>query len=264
LLKIVQPDQIEALSYIQGSLLRGSLIKAALQELMGQQRQYYRVNNTMRIEMLFTHNGEQCLFIHIRKTGGNTIQKALLNSGVSLDKIKISGHQDGEDRFEIKGSYTKTKHMWLAEYLKHEELLAANIFTCVRKPLQRLVSLYFSPHRHITKNFSTGAWQIPRDVNFDIDEFRNIVNKTPTCLDMLSIRIGNDLFAMPTKIKIMRNESLKDDCKNILGIDLSRSSNVSPYKMQACEVSERKDVISLIENSRHQQDELFFYASVSR
>jgi hypothetical protein len=210
--------------------------------------------------MLFSHNGEQSIFIHIPKTGGNTIQKVLLNSGASLDKIKVSGHQDGEDRFEIKGSYTKKKHMQLGEYLKHEELLPVNIFTCVRKPLQRLVSLYFSPHRHIKKDVSTGGWHIPPAVNFDIDEFKHIVSKTPSCLDMLSIRINNSLSVIPTKTKIMRTENLTDDCKNILGINISRSFNVSTYKTQAAEVSARKDVISLIENSSHQQDEAFFYA----
>jgi|694.fasta_scaffold19087_4 hypothetical protein len=211
--------------------------------------------------MLFSQNGEKCIFIHIPKTGGNTIQKALLDLGESFDEIKVSGHQDGKDRFEIRGTYTTKKHMRVAEYLKHEDLLSLNIFSCVRRPLQRLVSLYFSPHRHIQKDVCKGDWHIPSEVQFDIDEFKSLIDKTPTCLDMLSIKLNNGLSAIPTKIKIMRTENLKDDCKRILGLDILRSSNVSPYRIEASLACERRDVISLVGSSRHAQDETFFYSS---
>ena len=98
--------------------------------------------------MIFTHNNQLNIFIHIPKTGGNSIQKALIDNGRSIDKIILSGNQDGDERFELIGKYTKTKHMNLRDYRKYWSLKSMPVFVCVRNPFKRLLSLYYSPNKH--------------------------------------------------------------------------------------------------------------------
>ena len=56
------------------------------------------------------------LFIHVPKTGGNSIQNVLRN--YSEDTIVTIGkHQDGVERFEVRNDhYAITKHSTLSEY----------------------------------------------------------------------------------------------------------------------------------------------------
>jgi hypothetical protein len=48
------------------------------------------------------------LYVHIPKTGGNSIQHVLLP--ISDDQKELKKHQDGLDRFEVIGPKTKKKH----------------------------------------------------------------------------------------------------------------------------------------------------------
>ena len=47
--------------------------------------------------MIFLYEGKPSIFIHIPKTGGNTIQKTLFDKNLSLDEMIINEHQDGID-----------------------------------------------------------------------------------------------------------------------------------------------------------------------
>ena len=90
------------------------------------------------------------LFIHVPKTGGNSIQKALLP--FSDDRIELIGpHHDGIDRFEIRSPEFKIqKHSTLEDYRRQMDsarFSRLTKFTCVRNPWDRCVSYYFSPHR---------------------------------------------------------------------------------------------------------------------
>lgn len=90
------------------------------------------------------------IFIHIPKTGGNSIHNAL--RPFSEDKVVCrSDIQDGIERFEtIHGSYTLSKHSTLSDYareLSNVALSEFKIFTCIRNPWERMISYYFSPHR---------------------------------------------------------------------------------------------------------------------
>ena len=100
--------------------------------------------------MLFSYNYLPAIFIHIPKTGGNTLSQAIFKRGLSLDKMTISGHQDGINRFGVSGKYTSQKHNTLSEYFEHHELRKLRIFTYARKLVEGLISLYFSPHRFLS------------------------------------------------------------------------------------------------------------------
>lgn len=90
---------------------------------------------------------KQFLFLHVPKTGGNSIQNIL--SKYSEDEIVITQpYQDGKERFEVKGKHEKlTKHSSLNDY---RLFLDADLFerlfkfSTIRNPWERLISMYFS------------------------------------------------------------------------------------------------------------------------
>lgn len=92
------------------------------------------------------------LFIHIPKTGGNSLQSVLWHA--SEDRLLSGGFRDGIERFELQGRYTSRKHATLQEYANvlppeiFERLLK---FTIVRDPWARAISYYFSPSRWLPR-----------------------------------------------------------------------------------------------------------------
>lgn len=112
---------------------------------------------------------KQFLFVHVPKTGGNSIQNILKD--YSEDEIfVISEHQGEMDRFGVRSCENKiSKHSPLSKY---KRVLDATVydslfkFATIRNPWDRMISLYFSPHRGITK--------------WDRTEFLQVVNKAPT------------------------------------------------------------------------------------
>lgn len=123
------------------------------------------------------------LFIHVPKTGENSIQNILRD--YSEDEIVIKGrHQDGIERFGVLNKqYNITKHSTLSHC---RSVLEASIyrsmfkFATIRNPWDMMISLYFSPHRGIKE--------------WDRNEFLTLVNKVSTlrqyiCVDSLKDRI---------------------------------------------------------------------------
>jgi hypothetical protein len=88
------------------------------------------------------------LFIHVPKTGGNSIQKILVPFS---DDYMVWGDPEAEDRFGIKSPTLDIgKHSSLADYQRQiDPDRFARYFkvTCVRNPWERCVSYFFSPHR---------------------------------------------------------------------------------------------------------------------
>lgn len=216
--------------------------------------------------MIFNSPEGKAIFIHIPKTGGNTIQKHIFDKGDSLDEMKISGHQDGKDRFEVRGRFTSKKHMELSEYFEYEELRSFNVYTCIRNPIDRLVSLYFSPHRHVKRNRFTGKIFFPEAVVFDIDEFAEMIHKSASMTQILSISHEHGIpcissTSIPSNLKVIRTENLKHDAFALLGLEINFSSNVSPFRDLAKKVKSDLAVQKLIFNSKHQEDQDFFYGT---
>jgi len=108
------------------------------------------------------------LFIHVPKTGGNSIQNVLQE--FSDDEIVCSEeHHDGVERFGIRNSrYKIKKHSPLAQYkreLNPDLFNSLFKFAIIRNPWDKMVSWYFSPGR------GREGW--------DRDAFIEMVHKKP-------------------------------------------------------------------------------------
>lgn len=94
------------------------------------------------------------MFVHIPKTGGNSIQNVLRE--YSEDDIVVIGkYQDGVERFEVKNkNYEITKHSTLSHYSSVlEPSLFRRLFKfgTIRNPWDMMISFYFSPNLGATE-----------------------------------------------------------------------------------------------------------------
>jgi len=98
------------------------------------------------------------IYIHVPKTGGNSIQTSL--EPFSDDRRALNTHQDGIDRFNITGPTTSTKHMSLASYKAALGGIDRYfVFFSARHPFRRVISGFFSPSNWARQNRS-GTWKI--------------------------------------------------------------------------------------------------------
>jgi len=156
------------------------------------------------------------LFIHVPKTGGNSIQNILRNYSED-DIVILSDHQDGIERFEVRNKkYNINKHSTITDY---KSQLGARLycsmfkFATIRNPWDLMISFYFSPHRKVTE------WRR--------NEFITLVNKIANlrhfiCEKSLTERLFNHINFFAWKSKkpldadidfLMRFEHLESDFK---------------------------------------------------
>lgn len=163
---------------------------------------------------------KQFLFIHVPKTGGNSIQSILKE--YSEDNIVVlNKHKDGIERFGVQNSkYNTTKHSSLSHYksvLDTYTYRSLFKFAAIRNPWDRMISYYFSPHSGVTE------WS--RDTFFDL------VDKTPplreyicemSFLEKTAIRFGMKNMTNPGKLDkdmdfLLRFEYINDDFEVVCG-----------------------------------------------
>lgn len=93
------------------------------------------------------------IFIHVPKTGGNSIQNVIKEYSED-DIVILAKHQDGVERFEVRNKkYDITKHSTLSDYksvMEPEIYRELFRFATIRNPWDMMVSFYFSPHRGVT------------------------------------------------------------------------------------------------------------------
>lgn len=221
--------------------------------------------------MLFKFDQDLCIFIHVPKTGGNSIQASLVEAGMSLDKLVAEDHQDGFDRFKIRGSITRTKHQSMSEYfLKNPYLAKAKAYSCVRRPFERMVSYYFSPNRHVRKKYHFfGPYCEPETVKFNESEFLSLVEETPTASTMLcpcdtdraeeQITLIRDMMKS-NQLQILRTENLSDDFLRSFKFPITKyPRNVSFCQAQLRSVLESATLRKSVETGKHAVDLELFY-----
>ena len=215
--------------------------------------------------MLFCHQGKTCVFIHIPKTGGNSIQATLAEAHMALDTIvREKVHQDGYHRFQVKGPLTQEKHQSLADYIALDPtLLRAPIYACVRRPFERQVSLYFSPHRHVIISKRNGSLIQKKKIQFNEQSFRKQVLATPSACQRLDPAVdpGNSSNTSPQELihKIselnlttLKTEDLSREFTHIFQRPLTASPrNVSPYLDSALEILNSNELRSWVEDCTH-------------
>jgi hypothetical protein len=90
------------------------------------------------------------LFIHVPKTGGNSIQSIF--SAYSEDQI-VGNPEGDKNRFELRSSDERlNKHSTISTYesvMKDNEYACLYKFATIRNPWDWIVSFYFSPHRQV-------------------------------------------------------------------------------------------------------------------
>ena len=162
--------------------------------------------------MIFTYNNKKSIFIHIPKTGGNYIQTLFKINKMSIDSlVKKNSNQDGIDRFEVDGILTDRKHQTLRKYYKKDpSCMMMPIYSCIRKPFERLVSFYFSPFKWVKHDPISKKFIYPKEVNFVEEEFVNLVNRLSPAWQFLSSSEFN--YVPPqNNLHILRTESLNKD-----------------------------------------------------
>jgi len=162
------------------------------------------------------------LFIHIPKTGGNSIQTVLKE--FSGDQIVIEeGLPEDKEGFEVVNPrYGTRKHSTLCKYYASMDPGLYNQlfkFTVVRNPWDRMVSHYFSPHR--------GPVQWNRQQFIEIVKFASTLRDYVTVLPLIYWFPHNVLKFVNRAISkvsgrldigvdyIARYESLDDDYQTI-------------------------------------------------
>lgn len=160
--------------------------------------------------------GHRFIFLHVPKTAGNSIQTVLLP--FSDDDRVCTGHQDGQDRYEVRGPVTPRKHATLEEYHARlgRALTGYRVAISVRHPFERALSFYFSPHRWY-RQADDGSWTV-QDPAWDEDAFRACLGSMASAASFLR---ANGERARADYV--LRQEALSEDfARMIEGLGLPR------------------------------------------
>lgn len=153
------------------------------------------------------------IYIHIPKTGGNSVQEALLP--LSDDQKVLDGFRDGVDTFGIAGDVTPTKHATLSDYGRVlGDLSRYEIITSIRHPVERAVSYYFSDFRW-KRQSDEGNWRTVTP-HWSLDEFLALLPQIRPMTEYLKLD-GNPY----PRLRLLRFENLTADFS-----ELARSLNL--------------------------------------
>lgn len=171
---------------------------------------------------------QQTILIHVPKTAGNSITTALLK--YSSDHMILRTHQDGKDRFEVRGDITPNKHATLQDYYNvlGKSLFEHKIVVTARNPIDRAISLYFSPSENLVlptraRLIKAVANSLGVDVSFEpevwtykqpslsIEVFMEFVRSSNTICDCL--RVNDELVAPHL---VIHQENLSADYSELL------------------------------------------------
>jgi chondroitin 4-sulfotransferase 11 len=191
------------------------------------------------------------IFVHIPKTAGTSIEKALnLQQEISLYK-----------KYKYKNYPVCPQHLFLSEIIKEIPTLKSfSVFTVVRNPFDRFVSVYL----HFKKNFWAKEF-----FNLNFEKFINICLKLPIAerrykfdghLEIQQNYLDYNLPIHIFKFEELNNKSLEEWLyKNFnLKINLSHENktlNKLPYK----EYYTKQSLIDKVAEFYAKDLESFFY-----
>jgi hypothetical protein len=141
------------------------------------------------------------LFIHVPKTGGNSLQSLLQRH--SDDRFVAKPPRDGVEDFAIEGPVTPTKHASLADYrarLPRHDFESLFVFAVARDPWERAISQFFGPVR----------WEKRGAPRWSIEAFAALVGTMQSVTSMTSLdgHIALDFT--------LRFERLREDAAELL------------------------------------------------
>lgn len=115
------------------------------------------------------------IYIHIQKTGGTSIQQALLPYADDVMHLDSASFQDGIERFELTlpGTMLK-KHSLMRDYivaLDKNFFESATKFTVIRNPWDRAISVFFFHEHYLRKPLSQGTTDGASELSFDAGKF---------------------------------------------------------------------------------------------
>lgn len=164
------------------------------------------------------------LYLHVPKTGGNSIQTLLLP--FSDDQKLKAAHQDGTDRFGVSGPLTVRKHATLQDYVDRmpNGLGSCQVVISVRHPFERALSNYFSPHRWFRK---TGPDTYEQgDGVWDEANFWHQLEQAAFAPITSYLRLDNTVFKPQFVIRYERLQQDFNDTAKQLGLPASVSWNL--------------------------------------
>lgn len=212
------------------------------------------------------------VFIHVPKTAGNYFSQTFI--AFSSDKIDCIGHQDGLHRFNVVGDFTRSKHQDLTEYhqILGDRLGACRVYATYRTPVERMVSLYFSPHRWVVQQ-ADSTYRLPGTdgVEFDLDDFGKLLASAKSIWQLLDC---DNMTRLPglglegqhgsgARVHLFSFADLQaelDAFALVNGFETavfpSRRINPSTVSRQtAQQICHRQDVIDLVMASHHGHDQ---------
>jgi hypothetical protein len=141
------------------------------------------------------------LFVHVPKTGGNSLQSVL--QPYSDDRLVAKPPRDGREDFAVDGPVTPAKHASLEDYrarLSADVFDSLFVFAVARDPWERAISQYFGPVRW----HETGG--VPR---WSPDDFAALVARMRSVVSMTSLdgRVALDFT--------LRFERLREDAAEL-------------------------------------------------
>jgi len=125
------------------------------------------------------------VFIHIPKTGGNSLSRLLIDYSDD-ELVKVAPFHDLRDRFQIRGAVTGSKHFTAADYIERlgfERFATFRRLAFVRNPYARAMSFYFSPHRWFQE---IDGRLVAKPLAFDRDDFRAFIQQMAPMTSFLS------------------------------------------------------------------------------
>ena len=194
---------------------------------------------------------KQFLFIHVPKTGGNSIQNVLKKYSED-DVVILADHQDGVERFELRNkNYKITKHSTILDYknaIDPEKFQNLFKFATLRNPWERAISYYFSPHRNAKK--------------WNRKKFIELVKNMPTLRSYLHEDHSKEQPIQQQIDFLIRFESLSADFKTIC-----EQLNINHKELPVVNASIRshystyydKELIKMIKNKYSEEIEIGSY-----